>query len=90
MARFICIHHAPGLGQEEFLANAPRVVEAKYAKMERCFVNLASGLIVQICEADSAEAVEKEFERLGFPFDEIHELQLEATYELLAQLVHGK
>ncbi len=87
MAQFVTIHRAPGLTEEEFAANAPAVLEGKHARYVQSFVNLLEGFIVTIYEADDADTLEREFERLGFPFDEMHEIQFATTHEGLAQIV---
>ena len=75
MKRFISIHRAPGLSREEFARNAEHVFKASKGKFQQSYVNLAEGFIVTIFEADSRDELEEQFEELGFPFDEIHELQ---------------
>ncbi len=87
MSQFITIHRAPGLTEEEFAANAPAVLEGKHARFVQSFVNLLEGFIVTVYEADDKDALEREFERLGFPFDEMHEVQLATTRDGLAQLL---
>jgi len=89
MPQFATIHHAPGLSQEEFMQNAPDVLEGKHATMVSVFANVFEGFIVTLYEADSADAVIKEFERLGFPHDDVHEIQMNITREQLAATVEG-
>ena len=89
MPQFATIHRAPGLSQAEFMQNAPDVLEGKHATMVNVFVNIFEGFIVTISEADDAAKVEKEFERLGFPFDEVHEIQINITHDQLAQMAGG-
>jgi hypothetical protein len=89
MARFISVHRAPGLSHEEFMMSAPQVFAGKRGTMVRVYANLAAGFIIQIYDAESREALESEYERLGFPFDEIHEVQLEVTHEELGQMLRG-
>lgn len=81
MPRFLAIHHAPGVSQEDFQRNIPEVLRGKYATFVHTYVNLAQGTIVNIYDADSAEALGREFERIGFPFDEIQEVQFSASAE---------
>lgn len=76
MPQFITIHRAPGLKREEFAANAPEVYRGTHATFLQSYVNLGDGFIVSVYEAKSRDALEEEFERVGFPFDEIHEIQL--------------
>jgi len=89
MPTFMTVHRAPGLSREEFQANAPAVVEAKHARPRQVYANILDGFIVTIYEADDQAALEREFERLGFPFDEIHEVQVALTGEDLARMAQG-
>jgi len=81
MPKFISIHQAPGVSQEEFQMNAKAVAEGKYATPLQSFANLMEGFIVTYYEAASEDELVKEFERLGFPYQEIHEIQFMATGE---------
>jgi len=74
MPQFITIHRAPGLSKEEFAGNAPNVLKATKGVFQQSYVNLAAGFIVTIYDAESQDALEENFEELGFPYDEIHEL----------------
>ncbi len=89
MPQFVTIHRAPGLSQEEFMQNAPDVLAGKHASMVNVYANVFEGFIVTVYEADSAEQVVKEFERLGFPHDEVHEVQLNISHDALQGLVEG-
>lgn len=87
MGTFVTIHRAPGLSAEEITANAPAVIENKYASFRQMYANLIAGFIVSIYEADDRAAVEREFERIGFPFTEMHEVQFAGDAEQLAAMV---
>ena len=89
MPLFASIHRAPGLSQEEFMQNAPDVLEGKHATMVNVFANIFEGFIVTVYDAESADAVVKEFERLGFPHDEVHEVQIAISRDQLAAMVEG-
>jgi hypothetical protein len=91
MPKFVTIHQAPGLSREEFAQTAPAVLESKHAHFLQVFANVFEGFIVSVYEAADRAALEREFERLGFPFEQIHEAQLALTREDLAQMVanHG-
>ena len=89
MPQFISIHRAPGLSQEEFQQNAPDVLEGTYATSLHTYANVFEGFIVTLYEADDADAVVKEFERLGFPHDEVHEIQLNIPRAQLEAMVKG-
>jgi hypothetical protein len=90
MPQFVTVHRAPGLSQEEFAQNAPDVLESKHATMLHTYANVFEGFIVTLYEADSVEALTKEFERLGFPHDEMHEVQINMSRDQLEAMVgHG-
>jgi hypothetical protein len=86
MPRYLAIHHAPGVSQEDFQRNIPEVLRGKYATFVHTYVNLQKGTIVNIYEAESEAALAREFERIGFPFDEIQEIQFGASAEDLRQM----
>ena len=87
MPLFMTTHRAPGLSREEFQQNAPDVLASKHAKMLHVWVNMYEGFIVTLYEGENAKAVENEFERVGFPFEEIHEMQLDVSREQLERMV---
>jgi hypothetical protein len=86
MPRYLVIHHAPGVSQADFQRNIPEVLASKHATFVQTYVNLAQGTIVNIYEAASAEAVGRELERVGFPFDEIQEIQFAASADELRKM----
>lgn len=77
MPTFANIHRSPGLSPDEVKSTGAAVAESVHATFKRIYVDLYQGFIVSVYEADSKEAVEEELERLGFPWDEIHEIQIE-------------
>lgn len=81
MATFLTTHSAPGLSGDEIANVAPDVAESKYATFRNLYVNMLSGFLVSVYEADNQEALEREMERVGFAYDEIHEIHyaLDAT-----------
>ena len=89
MSLFVTIHRAPGMSREEFQQNAGDVLESKHATMRHVFVNVFEGFIVTVYEADDAASVEREFERLGFPFEETHEVQINMSREQLQAMVES-
>lgn len=89
MPRYLAIHHAPGVNQEDFQRNIPEVLKGKYATFVHTYVNLSKGTIVNIYDAESAEALGREFERIGFPFDEIQEIQFGASADDLRKMSGG-
>jgi hypothetical protein len=83
---FVTLHRAPGLSKEEFDANAAEVLESKYATFRHVYVNVFEGFIVSVYEADDTVALEREFERVGFPFEEMHEMQLSFTRDQMSEI----
>jgi len=86
MPRYIVVHHAPGVTPEMFKQNVPTVLEGKFATFVQCYANLVDGLIINIYDATDEQAVSRELERIGFPFDEIKELQFGASRADLEQM----
>ncbi len=91
MPQFITIHRAPGLKREELAQNAPQVLGATIAKFQHLYVNIASGFIVSVFEADTKEQVEEQMEVLGFPVDEMHEVHFSQSRAEMEQILkqHG-
>jgi hypothetical protein len=89
MPRYIVIHHAPGVTPEEFQSNVPAVLEGKFATFVQCYANMVDGVIVNLYDGHDEHAVARELERIGFPFDEIKELQFSASIDDLKQMVGG-
>jgi hypothetical protein len=89
MPRYLVIHHAPGVSSEDFQKSMPAVLECKYAKIVQNYTNLTNGTIVNIYEGESDQAVARELERIGFPFDEIQEVQFSVSHEELRRMVQG-
>ncbi|MFT3768999.1 MAG: DUF4242 domain-containing protein [Minicystis sp.] len=89
MPRYLVIDHAPGVSQEDFQRNIPEVLRGKHATFVHTYVNLAKGTIVNIYDGESEEAVGRELERIGFPYDEIAEVQFGASADDLRKMVGG-
>jgi hypothetical protein len=87
MPRYLVIHHSPGVSQEDFQRNVPEVLASKHATFVHTYVNLAQGTIVNIYEGESEEAVGRELERIGFPYDEIQQIQFEASADQLRAMM---
>ena len=87
MPRYLVIHHAPGVTAEDFQRSVPAVLEGRFATFVQCYANMVDGVIVNLYDGDNPEAVGRELERIGFPFDEIKELQFAASAEELEQLI---
>ena len=90
MALFLSLHQAPGLSPEEIASYGPEVAKGVHATFRQLYVNTVSGFIATVYEADSAAEVEQEFERVGFPFDSINEIDFTmSAAELGEMLAHG-
>lgn len=89
MPLYLSLHQAPGLSPEEVADTAPVVAEQVHATFRQLYVNTETGFIVSLYEAGSPQAVEQEFERIGFPFDSINEIDFTQNAAELAELVHG-
>jgi hypothetical protein len=87
MPRYLVIHHAPGVSQEDFQRNIPEVVRGKHATFVHTYVNLSAGTIVNIYEGENPEAVGRELDRIGFPYDEIQEIQFGASADDLRKMI---
>jgi hypothetical protein len=87
MPRYLVIHHAPGISQEDFQRNMPEVLASKHATFVQTYVNIASGTVVNIYEGESEAEVGRELERVGFPFDEIQAIQFEGSAADLRKMI---
>ena len=89
MALFLSLHQAPGLSPEEIAGYGPEVAKGIHATFRHLYVNTESGFIVSVYEAESAKAVEQEFERVGFPFDSINEIDFSLSDSQLGEMLAG-
>lgn len=87
MPQFLTIHRAPGLRPEDMAANTPMVLRAEIARFRQIYVNLAAGFLVSIFEAETRAQVEEQLEVLGFPVEEMHEIQFAQSREEMEQMV---
>ena len=87
MPRYLVVHHAPGVTPEDFQRSVPAVLEGKFARFVQCYANMVDGVIVNLYDGDSEQAVARELERIGFPFDEIKELQFAASRAELEKMI---
>ena len=87
MALFLSLHQAPGLSPEEIAGYGPDVTKGVHASFRQLYVNTDTGFIVSVYEADSAAAVEQEFERVGFPFDSINEIDYTLSASELSEML---
>ncbi|MET7339202.1 nickel-binding protein [Nonomuraea sp. NPDC005650] len=89
MAIFLTLHQAPGLSSEEVAGYAPEVAQGVHATFRNLYVNFGSGFIATVYEAENRDAVEQEFERIGFPFEKIHEIDHTLDAEQVAAIAGG-
>jgi hypothetical protein len=89
MPTFVTVHRSPGLSPEEIQANGALVAESEYATFKHLYVDMFQGFLVSVYEGESQESVEREFERVGFPWDEIHEVQVDLDDALLRASITG-
>lgn len=87
MPLFLSLHQAPGLSPEEIAGYGPDVAKGVHATFRQLYVNTDSGFIATLYEADSAASVEQEFERVGFPFDAIHEIDYAMSAAELGEML---
>lgn len=89
MPRYMTVHRAPGLLREQWAENAQGVHKSKHARFVQAYANLSTGFIFTVHDAQDREKLEEHFEELGFPFDEIHEIQLAQSHaEMVEMLKH--
>ena len=87
MSLFVGLHQAPGLSPEEIAGYGPEVAQGVHATFKQLLVNTTEGFIVTLYEAADRDDVEKEFERVGFPFNSITEIDFTLDAEGLTRLV---
>lgn len=87
MPQYMTVHRAPGLLQEQWVENAEGVYAAQHARFKQAYVNLGSGFIFTIYEAESREKLIEQFEELGLPFEEIHEIQFSQSFDEMKQML---
>jgi uncharacterized protein DUF4242 len=87
MPLFLSLHQAPGLSAEEVAGYAPDVAEGVHATFRQMYANTGAGFIATLYEADSAASVEQEFERVGFPFDSINEIDYSLSAAELGEML---
>jgi len=87
VALFLSLHQAPGLSPEEVAGYGPEVAKGVHATFRQMYANLDSGFIATLYEAESAAAVEQEFERVGFPFDSINEVDYTLSAAELGEML---
>lgn len=87
MTQFVTIHRAPGLSRDELQGNAGPVLEGVHATFQQMWVDMFSGFIVTVYEAEDQASLEREFERLGFPWDEVHAVQVHMDHAALQHML---
>lgn len=86
MPLFVGLHQAPGLSPEEIAGYGPEVAQCVHATFKQLLVNTTEGFIVTVYEAANRDDVEQEFERVGFPFNSITEVDFTLDAEGLARM----
>ena len=81
MPQYMTVHRAPGFLREQWVEGSQGVYAGQYATFKQAYVNLAAGFIFTVYEADNREKLIEQFEELGFPYDEIHEIQFSQSYD---------
>ena len=87
MPRFLSLHRSPGLSKEDFAQNGSEIVNGQYAQHVVTYINFLDGTIVNLFDAESEDMLVREFERVGFPYEEIHEVHLTATTDDLRAMM---
>lgn len=87
MPQYMTVHRAPGMLKEQWVENAEGVYAGEHARFVQAYVNLGTGFIFTIYEADNREKLEEQFEELGLPFDEIHEIQFSQSHAEMVQML---
>ena len=78
MPLFISTHQVPGLDQDAMAEDA-EILESTFAQFVESFIDFKDGFIATLWEAEDRAHVEKELQRLGFPFVELHQVNLRRT-----------
>lgn len=86
MSLFVGLHQAPGLSPDEIAGYGPEVVKGVHATFRQLLVNTTEGFIVTVYEAATRDDVEQEYERVGFPFTSITEVDFTLDAEGLARM----
>jgi hypothetical protein len=81
------VHRAPGLLQEQWAENSVSIAALEQVRFQQAYVNLGSGFIFTIFEAPDQDALIEQFEELGFPYEEIHELQFSQSFAEMEQML---
>jgi hypothetical protein len=89
MLTYLTTHLSPGLSADEIANNAPDVAESKYATFQNLYVDMYNGYLVSVYQAENRENLEREFERVGFPFEAIHEIQFALDAAGLQAMIQG-
>lgn len=81
------VHRAPGMLKEAWVESASEVYKGQHAHFKQAYVNLGTGFIFTIYEAESREKLIEQFEELGFPYDEINEIQFSQSFDEMAEML---
>ncbi|MEK7217247.1 MAG: nickel-binding protein [Chloroflexota bacterium] len=75
MARYIGLHTLPGFTREALAAATPMLGTTKGATFMRAYSGFRDGKVVCEFDAASKDAVAQAYKELGFPYDEIVEVE---------------
>lgn len=75
MTLFVSVHQAPALDPAEVAAYVPDIKQNTHAEFRQCFIDLDNGFIVTLYESADEASVRREFDRIGWPVDSVHEVQ---------------
>jgi hypothetical protein len=80
---FMSLHQVAGLDPDQ-MADDSEILEATFAQFVESFIGFAEGFIATVWEAEDRSKLEKELQRLGFPFVGIHQIDLRRSHSDLA------
>jgi hypothetical protein len=87
MPKYMTVHRAPGLLREQWAENAVSIRVLEEVRFHQAYVNLGSGFLFTIFEAPDQDTLIDKFEELGFPYEEIHELQFSQSFAEMEQML---
>lgn len=87
MPMYMTVHRAPGFLKQQWVENASEVYRGEFARFKQAHVNLSSGFIFTIYEADDRGKLVEQFETIGVPFEEIHEIEFSQSFDEMKQML---
>ena len=79
MSKFMCTHHVPpgAFTRDQICEFAEAAQHDEHVRGYRSFLNLTEGRVICVLEADNADEVAKWFNKMGLPYDDITQVELE-------------